>query len=292
VKPPPFDYFAPRSLDEALALLDEFGGEARVLAGGQSLVPLMNMRLASPRRIIDINRIAQLNYVELKDGYLCLGALTRHRTIEQSPLVAAVCPLLARAASFIGHAQVRTRGTIGGSLSHADPAAEYPAVVAVLDGEIVAQSRRGRRVMSWQEFFLAPYTVDLRPDEMVVEICLPKPAQPVACAFFELSRRQGDFALVEAAAQIQIDSLGKYIQVNIGLGGVGGVPVRALAVERFLQGQTPDVTQIQKAAQMAADGIEPDDDLHASAGYRKKMSSLLVGRALEQATRLASRENR
>jgi CO/xanthine dehydrogenase FAD-binding subunit len=291
MKPPRFDYYAPENLDEALALLDKFGGDARVLAGGQSLVPLMNMRLASPPRIVDINRISLLNYIRLDDGYLCLGALTRHRTMEQSQLIRAQCPLLSKAVAFVGHAQVRTRGTVGGSVVHADPAAEYPTVLATLDGEIVAQSIHGHRTIGWEQFFLAPYTVDLQPDEMVVEIRVRVPARPAACAFMELSRRHGDFALVEAAVQIQIDDDGKCHQVRIGLGGVGGTPVRALAAEELLRGQPADARHVQQAALAVMDNIEPDDDIHGSANYRKQMSSLLVTRALEHAAQMASKQN-
>jgi CO/xanthine dehydrogenase FAD-binding subunit len=290
VKPPLFDYYAPQSLDEALALLDKFGGEARVLAGGQSLVPLMNMRLASPPRIIDINRISLLDYIKLDDDYLCLGALTRHRTMEQSQLIRAHCPLFSKAVAFVGHAQVRTRGTVGGSVAHADPAAEYPTVLATLDGEIVAQSIRGHRTISWERFFLGPYTVDLQPDEMVIEIRVRLPARPAACAFMELSRRHGDFALVEAAVQIQIDDNGKCDQVRIGLGGVGGGPARALAAEELLRGQRVDAPHVQQAALAVLESIEPDGDLHGSANYRKHMSSLLVARALEHAAQIASKQ--
>ena len=292
MKPPLFEYYAPQSLDEALALLEKFATDARVLAGGQSLVPLMNMRLVSPREIIDINKIATLDYIKEHDGYLCFGALTRHRTIERSPLVAAYCPLLAQAVALVGHIQVRSRGTIGGSVAHADPAAEYPAVLATLDGMIIAQSVHGRRAIDWEQFFLGPYMVDLQPDEMVVEIRLRKPAQPTASAFLELSRRHGDFALVEAAVQLQIDSAGKCAAVQIALGGVGGTPVRALGAEQYLRGRVADVGESGQAGALAAENLDPDDDLHASADYRKRMASLLVARALTQAVELGSKSNR
>jgi CO/xanthine dehydrogenase FAD-binding subunit len=291
MKPSRFDYYAPQSLDEALALLEKFAGDARLLAGGQSLVPLMNMRLASPQEIIDINKVASLDYIEEHDGYLCLGALTRHRTIERSPLVAAYCPLLAQAVTFVGHTQVRSRGTIGGSVAHADPAAEYPAVLAALDGIIVAQSVRERRAIDWDRFFLGPYAVDLQPDEIVVEIRLRKPAQPAAGAFLELSRRHGDFALVEAAVQLQIDSAGQCAAVQIGLGGVAGTPVRALAAEQYLHGRIADVVRCEEAAALAAENLEPDDDVHGSADYRKRMASLLVGRALAEAVERGAKLN-
>ena len=292
MKPPPFDYYAPRDVEEALALLERFGSDARVLAGGQSLVPLMNMRLAAPQQIVDINQIASLDYIEEHDGYLCIGALARHRTIEQSPLVAARCPLLSEAVRFIGHTQVRTRGTIGGSMAHADPAAEYPVVLATFDGVIIAQSSRDQRSIGWQQFFLGPYTVDLQPDEMVMEIRLRKPLQPAACAFFELSRRHGDFALVEASVQLEVDSAGACADAQIALGGVGGAPVRATRAEHYLCRRHVNQTHCKQAAALAAEELEPDDDLHASAEYRKQMASLLVTRALTQASKLAVRPNR
>jgi CO/xanthine dehydrogenase FAD-binding subunit len=291
MKPPEFDYYAPQGLNEALGLLEKFASDARILAGGQSLVPLMNMRLASPREIIDINKVAALDYIKEHDGFVCLGALTRHRTIERSPLVATYCPLLAQAVAFVGHTQVRSRGTIGGSVAHADPAAEYPAVLAALDGIIMAQSVRGRRAIDWEHFFLGPYMVDLQPDEMVVEICLRRPAQPTATAFLELSRRHGDFALVEAAVQLETNGAGECIKVQIALGGVGGTPVRALAAEQYLHGRVAHVGQCGKVAALAAENLHPDDDLHASANYRKRMAALLVERALAQAIEMAAKPN-
>ena len=292
MKPPRFDYYAPQNLDEALALLEKFGGDGRVLAGGQSLVPLMNMRLAAPRQVIDINRIATLDYLEERDGFVCLGALTRHRTIERAQLIGARCPLLSQAVAFVGHAQVRTRGTIGGSVAHGDPAAEYPTVVAALDGQIVVQSVRGQRVIGWREFFLGHYSVDLGPDEMVVEIRLRKAARRSASAFLEISRRHGDFALVETAVEMQLDQAGRCAHVSIALGGVGGTPVRAVAGEACLQGQLPSAKSVRDAAMLAVEGIEPDDDIHGSSSYRKRMASLLVARSLEGAVKNAANEDR
>jgi CO/xanthine dehydrogenase FAD-binding subunit len=249
----------------------------------------MNLRLAAPPQIVDINRIAALDYIEERDDWLCFGALTRHRTIERSPLVAACCPLLSQAVRLIGHTQVRSRGTIGGSVAHGDPAAEYPAVLATLNGEIVARSRGGERTISWQQFFLGPYTVDLQADEMVVEVRLHKPAQPAAGAFLELSRRYGDFAIVEAAVQLQVDAAGECTTAQIGLGGVGGTPVRATRAEEYLRGRRADAACCEQAGVLAAEELEPDDDLHASGEYRKRMASLLVTRALTQAVDAANR---
>ena len=285
MKPAPFEYYAARSLEEALKLLQEFGSDARVLAGGQSLVPIMNMRLARPQRIIDINHAAELDYLKVEEEILSIGALTRHRTIERSEIVAAACPLLSQAVRFLGHPQVRTRGTVGGSVVHADPAAEYPVVIAALDGEIVVQSVRGQRMVGWRQFFLGHYSVDLEPDEIVVEIRLRRPNCQNACAFIEISRRHGDFAIVETAVQMEQDDTGRCSGVSIALGGVGGTPVRAAAAENSLKGQVPNANVVQRAASLAAQDLEPDDDVHATSQYRKSMASLLVARALERSVR-------
>src|SRR5262245_14746537 len=284
MKPAQFEYYAPQSLDDVLALLTRFGGDARILAGGQSLVPLMNMRLARPQRIVDINRVTALNYIKADGDYLAIGALTRHRTIERSETIRAVCPLLSKAVGFVGHPQVRTRGTIGGSLAHADPAAEYLAVAAALDGEIKLQSARGERTSGWRRFFVSDYTTDTEPDEILVEVRFPLHRKLSACEFVELSRRNGDFALVEAAVQVEFDDRKKFSRVAIGLGGVGGMPLRASLSEQILQGEIPGETIIREAAAAAAENLDPVSDVHASAAYRKRMASLLVFRALERAT--------
>jgi aerobic carbon-monoxide dehydrogenase medium subunit len=288
MKPPPFEYYAPRSLDEALGLLDRFAGDARILAGGQSLVPLMNMRLARPQRIVDINRLAELDYIRINDDYLSIGALTRHRAIEQSQTVLTACPLLSKAAGFVGHPQVRSRGTIGGSLAHADPAAEYPAVAAALDAEIKLRSVRGDRIVGWRQFFVGDYATEAAPDEILVEVRFPRPRGSTACEFRELSRRHGDFALVEAAVQIEFDESKKCSRAAIGLGGVGGMPFRASLSEEILRGKLPGKAIIQEAASAATENLDPVSDVHASAAYRKQMVSLLVSRALERATGLHS----
>lgn len=282
MKPARFEYYAPQSLDDALALLGRFGDDARILAGGQSLVPLMNMRLARPQRIVDINRIAGLDYIKIDGDYVAIGALTRHRAIERSETVRAACPLLSKAVGFVGHPQVRSRGTIGGSLAHADPAAEYPAVAAALDGEIKLQSARGERIIGWRRFFVSDYTTDAEPDEILVEVRFPLHRGLSACEFVELSRRHGDFALVEAAVQIEFDDSKKFSRVAIGLGGVGGMPLRASLSEEILQCEMPGKAIIRDAAAAAAQNLDPVSDVHASAAYRKRMASLLVFRALER----------
>jgi aerobic carbon-monoxide dehydrogenase medium subunit len=284
MKPARFEYYAPQSLDEALALLGRFAGDARILAGGQSLVPLMNMRLARPNYIVDINRLAELDYIRINDDYLSIGALTRHRAIEQSQIVLAACPLLSKAVGFVGHPQVRSRGTIGGSLAHADPAAEYPVVAAALDAEIKLRSIRGDRIIGWPHFFVSDYATDVEPDEIVVEVRFPRSRRVSACEFVELSRRHGDFAMVEAAVKIEFDENKRYFRVAIGLGGVGSLPVRASVSEEILQGKLPQKAVIREAASAAIENLDPVSDVHASAGYRKQMVSLLVYRALERAT--------
>jgi carbon-monoxide dehydrogenase medium subunit len=283
MKPAQFEYHAPESLDDVLALLGRFGGDARILAGGQSLVPLMNMRLARPRYIVDINRVGGLSYIKIDGDYLAIGALTRHRTIERSETVRAACPLLSKAVGFVGHPQVRTRGTIGGSLAHADPAAEYPVVAAALEGQIILQSARGERIIGWRHFFVSDYTTDVEPDEVVVEVRFPLYRGPNACEFVELSRRHGDFALVEAAVQIEFDERKKFSRVAIGLGGVGSMPLRASLAEEILRGELPGKDIIREAAAAAASNLDPVTDVQASAAYRKQMASLLVFRALERA---------
>jgi CO/xanthine dehydrogenase FAD-binding subunit len=252
----------------------------------------MNMRLARPQRIIDINRAAGLDYIKADEEFLLLGALTRHCTIERSELVAAACPMLSEAVRLLGHPQVRSRGTIGGSVAHADPAAEYPVALAALEGEIVVQSLRGRRVVGWQQFFLDDYTVDLDPDELVVEVRLRRPACKSAGAFLEISRRHGDFALVEAAVQMELDTIARCSSVSIALGGVGGTPVRAIAAENLLRGQVPTAELIRQTAALAVQDLEPVDDVHATSSYRKKMACLLVARALERSGRRRLEEGR
>jgi aerobic carbon-monoxide dehydrogenase medium subunit len=284
MKPARFEYYAPQSLDEALALLDRFAGDAQILAGGQSLVPLMNMRLARPNCIVDINRLAELDYIRINDDYLSIGAITRHRTIEQSQIVLAVCPLLSKAVGFVGHPQVRTRGTIGGSLAHADPAAEYPVIAATLDAEIKLRSIKGDRIVGWQHFFISDYATDVEPDEIVVEVRFPRSRRASAFEFVELSRRHGDFAMVEAAVKIEFDENKRYSRVAIGLGGLGSIPVRASLSEKILQGKSPQKAIIREAASAATESLDPASDVHASAAYRKQMASLLVYRAVESAT--------
>ena len=283
MKPPRFEYLAPASLDEALAILAEHGDEAKVLAGGQSLVPLLSFRLVRPGYLVDLNEIPGLAYIRQDDGGVAIGALTRQRAVETSALVRERVPLLADAMPHIGHAQIRNRGTIGGSLAHADPAAELPAVVAALDGRLVVRSARGERVLSPEEFFVAYLTTSMDPRELLVEVRLPAAPPRTGTAFVEVSRRHGDFALVGVAASVTLDERGVCTRCAIALTGVGPTPVVAREAARQLVGTTLTPTALEEAGRRAAEGLSPDGDLHASSAYRTHVAGVLTRRALARA---------
>ncbi len=283
MKPPPFEYHAPTALEEALDLLAELGDEAKVLAGGQSLVPLLNFRLARPAHLVDLNRIADLAYVRAWDGGLAIGAMTRQRALERDHAVVERAPLLAQAVPHIGHVQIRNRGTIGGSLAHADPAAELPAVIAALDGQLVVRSSAGERVLGADAFFLTYLTTALQPDELLVEVRVPGLPAGAGTAFLELSRRHGDFALVGVAAALVLAGDGRCRDARLALTGVGASPVRGRTGEAALRGQVPSDRLLREVGRLVAAGLEPDSDLHASAEYRRDVAGVLVERALRAA---------
>ena len=283
MKPPAFEYHDPVDLSEALNLLAELGDEAKVLAGGQSLVPLLNFRLARPAHLVDLNRIADLAYVRPWNDGIALGAMTRQRTAERDELVRARTPLVRQALAQVGHVHIRNRGTIGGSLAHADPAAELPAVVAALDAELVVRSAVGERVVAPEDFFVSYLTTCVAPTELLAEIRLPALPPRTGTAFLELSRRHGDFALVGVAAAVTLADDGRCQAARIALTGVGPTPVRAHAAEQVLIGQRPGGEAWREAARAATRELEPDSDLHASSTYRKEVAEVLVARALEAA---------
>jgi CO/xanthine dehydrogenase FAD-binding subunit len=283
MKPPRFEYLAPGSLEEALALLAEHGDGAKVLAGGQSLVPLLNFRLVRPGYLVDLNDIPGLAYLRQEDGRLAIGALTRQRTVETSAVVRERVPLLADAMPQIGHVQIRNRGTIGGSLAHADPAAELPAVVAALEGELVVRSAKGERVLRPEEFFVAYLTTAVEPTELLVEVRLPTVPPRTGTAFLEVSRRHGDFALVGVAASVTLDEGGACTRCAIALTGVGPTPVVAREAARQLVGSRPTPEMLEDVGRLAASGLTPDGDLHASSQYRKHVGGVLTRRALGRA---------
>jgi len=282
VKPPVFDYHAPATLEEAVALLARYGGDAKVLAGGQSLMPLLNFRLTRPAALVDLNRISALAYVREDDGRVRLGAMTRQRTIEFSPVVRQRLPLLAEATALVGHLPIRTRGTIGGSLAHADPSAEYPAVLTALEGRVTVRGPRGERVVRADELFQGPLTTSLASDEILVEVDLPAAPVGAGFAFEELSRRHGDFAIVGIACSLVGDA-SRCTAARIAVAGAGSVPARLRAAEDIVERDGLSEAAIDAAARRAAELVDPHDDLHASAAYRRNLTRVLTGRALRRA---------
>jgi CO/xanthine dehydrogenase FAD-binding subunit len=283
VKPPRFDYLLPRSLDEALSMLAEHGEEAKVLAGGQSLVPLLNFRLVRPAYLVDLNEVPGLDGIRVDGGRLTLGAMARQRAVETSPLVRERCPLLTDALPQVGHVQIRNRGTIGGSLAHADPAGELPAVVAALGGELVVRSKRGERRLTPEAFFVGYLTTALEPDELLVEARVPVVPSRTGTAFLEVSRRHGDFALVGVAATLTVDDGGVCTACAVALTGVGPTPVVAREATAALVGAKAAPDTFAEVARRVASAVQPDSDLHASAEYRTHLAGVLTRRALTRA---------
>jgi carbon-monoxide dehydrogenase medium subunit len=277
----PFDYRVPETLDEAIALLASHGEDAKPLAGGQSLVPMLTMRLVRPALVVDLNNLGELRQVRRVDGALHIGALVRHRALErgEGPLV--LCPLLQEAASLIGNVRVRALGTIGGSLAHADPAAELPAVVRALDGVLVARGPQGERVMPAQDFFTGILTTALRPGEVLTEVRLPMPGPRTGYAVEEFSRRAGDFAIVAVVAVVTLDPTGRIAAGRVAVAGAGPAPARLTQVEEALAGSEPSEDAVRKI--VAAAPMEPENDVHASAAYRRHLVRVLTVRALVKA---------
>ena len=284
MKPPPFDYHAPETTAEALALLVEYGYDASILAGGQSLVPTMNFRLAQPAVLIDINRITDLAFIHPnEDGGLRIGAMTRHRSAERSPLVAERAPLLHETMPFIAHPPIRNRGTLGGSIAHADPAAELPAVMLALNAQFRLQSQRGERWIAARDFFVGLFATAREPDELLTEIALPPLPPRTGCAFREVARRHGDYALVGAAAVVALDAQGRCEHARLTLLSVGEGPVEIHAVYPLLSGETPSADVLRAAAEAAARDIDPPADIHASAAYRRHLTRVLSEDVLTRA---------
>ena len=287
MKPAVFDYHRPESRGEALALLARHGGDAKPLAGGQSLIPAMNFRLAMPAVLVDLNRIADLNYIRRDASDLRIGAMTRHRAVERSDVVQNAAPLLHEAMPFIAHAAIRTRGTIGGSLAHADPAAELPAVMVALDARIRLERPQGAREVPAATFFTGLFSTALEPGELVTEISIsvaPAAGIRTGSAFEEFSRRHGDFALAGAAARVSVDEHGRCTAARIALFGVGDRPMLAAAGARALEGQVPTPESIRAAADVTArEDIDPTSDIHASSVYRRHLAGVLTRRVLERA---------
>jgi carbon-monoxide dehydrogenase medium subunit len=270
VKPPPFEYVAPTTLDEAVSALAEHGEDAKVLAGGQSLIPLLSLRLARPTALIDLNGVDELAGFSI-NGKVSIGAITRHRAVERSAELARAVPLLAAAVPYIGHAAIRTRGTIGGSLAHADPAAELPAVALALDATFDVRSTRGERTISAVDFFEGYFTTSLAPDEVLVRVTFPTAAPGTRVSVQEMARRHGDFAMAAVLA-----SRGPAGEHRIALVNVADRPHRATEAEAAADAGAPD----DEVADLATRDLEPTADLHASSAYRKHVAGVLVRRAL------------
>jgi carbon-monoxide dehydrogenase medium subunit len=289
LKPPPFDYVAPTSVDEALAALVEGGEDAKVLAGGQSLIPLLSLRLAHPTVLIDINGVDELSTLErVNDTALAVGALVRHRTVERSDVAKQAIPFLAEAMPLIGHVAIRSRGTVGGSLAHADPAAELPAIATALDATFTVRSRdRGERTIDAADFFQGYFTTAIEPDELLCSIRFPILSGRSGFAVEEVARRHGDFAMVGAVAAVTLDGAGSIGAARIALINVADRAVRASAAEGGLAGATPGESLFADAAEAAVADLEPSGDLHASPAYRRKVAAVCVRRALAKAARRA-----
>jgi carbon-monoxide dehydrogenase medium subunit len=287
MKPASFDYVVAESIDMAVASLAAAGADAKIIAGGQSLVPMLNFRLLRPSVLVDINRIAGLAFIEETANSIRVGALTRHHQLETSPVIARHLPVVSRAMTHVAHLAIRNRGTIGGSLSHADPAAELPMMALLLDAEIHVASAAGTRTVAARDFFLDALTVDLATGDIVTEIALPKLPPQTGWGFEEVARRHGDFALAAVAATLTVSG-GAITQARIALTGVGSTALRATTAEELLIGHALQPPLTGRAVDAVRAAIAPDTDLHASADYRRHLAGVLTRRALEAAWRRAN----
>lgn len=293
MKPAPFKYYAPSTTEEALALLAQYGYDAKVLAGGQSLIPTMNFRLAQPSVLVDLNQIPELFYIEPdKNGGVLVGAMTRESQVEHDTLIAERAPLVHETMPHIAHPQIRNRGTFGGCIAHADPAAELPAVSVALSAHFRVRGQAGDRWVPANEFFIGFFTTALQPDELLVEVALlPMPSRS-GWSFQEVSRRHGDYALVGIAALVTLDDQGQCDQARMVFLSVGESPVEAHQAAEILRGHTPSPEAISAAAEAAAGAdVDPSSDIHATADYRRHLVKVLTRRALEQAFERAGSAN-
>ena len=283
MKPAKFDYHAPTTLAEALELLAQHGPDAKVLAGGQSLMPMMNLRLVRPAVVVDINRVAGLTGIATADGAITIGSLTRQRQIERSGEITSAFPVVGAAIPHIGHFQIRNRGTIGGSLAHADPAAEIPAICTALDAEFTVASSSGEQTVAACDFAVGPLMTALEPEQLLTQVRLPLLDGNWCWGFREVSRRHGDFALVGAIALLRLGDGGVCQEARITMFAVGDAPSRIPAAEQALVGRVVDADARAEAAALVSEAVSPGSDIHASAEYRKEVSAVMARRALEDA---------
>mgnify|MGYP001029456094 FL=1 len=291
MKPPPFDYFAADCIEAAIQALADAGGDGKIIAGGQSLMPMLNFRLLRPSILIDINRIPDLAYVRDDGDEIRIGPLTRHRVLETSELIAKQFPVLHEAMGYVAHLAIRNRGTIGGSLSHADPAAELPMMSLLLDARLEVQSNAGRRTIEARDFFLGALTTALEDGDMLVEVRLPKLQEGTGWAFEEVARRSGDFALASVAVIMSSDG-DRVSDLRIGMMGVGETPMRATEAENILTGQRYSEAAVAAAVDAIRAAVEPNTDLHASADYRRHLVGILAQQALAKAWDRSRRASR
>jgi CO/xanthine dehydrogenase FAD-binding subunit len=287
MKPAAFDYVIADSIDMAVVSLADGGGDAKIIAGGQSLVPMLNFRLLRPSILVDINRVGGLAFIEEAGKNIRIGALTRHFQLETSPVIARHLPVLACAMTHVAHLAIRNRGTIGGSLAHADPAAELPMMALLLDAELHIASATGKRTIAARDFFLDALTVDLAGGDIVIEVVLPRLPPKTGWGFEEVARRSGDFALAAAAATLTV-SAGVIAQARIALTGVGPTALRIAAAEALLVGHVLDAGLTARVIDAIRAAIEPNTDLHASSDYRRHLAGVLAGRAVAAAWRRAN----
>jgi carbon-monoxide dehydrogenase medium subunit len=281
--PAPFDYHAPGSLAEAIGLLQQHGDEAKVLSGGQSLLPLLKLRLASAGHLVDIGRIPGLEYIKEEGGYLKIGGRTRESALERSDVIKAKYPILHDTALVIADPLVRNRATVGGNLAHADPANDHPATMLALGAEVVVAGPRGERVIPIDQFFTGIFSTALAPGEILVEIRIPAPPPRSGGAYVKLERKVGDFATAAAAAQITLGGDGTVARAAIALTSAGPTPIKATAAQQFLQGRRPDTAAIAQAATLAGQAASPSADRRGSVEYKREMARVLTARALAKA---------
>jgi aerobic carbon-monoxide dehydrogenase medium subunit len=287
--PPAFEYLRPKTIPEALAFLERYGDDAKILSGGQSLIPMMKLRLARPSFLIDLNRISGLAYIKEDGGFLKIGGLTREADIESSPLVRMKYPLLLDTARVIADPQVRNLATVGGNLAHGDPANDHPATMMALEAQIVATAKKGERVIPVESFFVSLFTTALEPGEILTEIRIPR-AQPMSGgAYIKVERKVGDFATAAVAAEVALDDKGTVSKAGIALTNAGPTPIKAKKAEDFLGGKKPDATAIAQAAQLAADEAQPSSDLRGPAEYKRGLIKELAKRAITRAVERAGK---
>ncbi|HEV3037249.1 MAG TPA: xanthine dehydrogenase family protein subunit M [Candidatus Angelobacter sp.] len=281
--PPAFEYFRPSTIPEALALLVQHGDDAKILSGGQSLIPMMKFRLARPSHLIDINRISGLAYIKEEGGFLKIGGLTREADLETSAVIASKYPLIADTAHVIADPQVRNLATVGGNLAHGDPANDHPATMLALGAQIVATSQKGERIIPIEDFFVSLFTTALQSGEILTEIRIPVPPPRSGGTYLKQERKVGDFATAAVAVQVTCDANGTCQKAGIGLTNVGPTPLKARKAEDFLRGKKLDQANIAQAAQLAADDSQPSSDLRGPAEYKRGLIKELTKRALARA---------